>query len=74
MGDITKVLKHEQVTITQCRLTQAQLADTTAMIDEVATVSTANIAEDLVIELVTLGGDPRHIVQERCAFKVLMCS
>ena len=63
MGDITKVLKHDKISINECKLRPTQLAELVSLIDN-GTIS-GKIAKDLIIELVTQGGEPVRIVEER---------
>lgn len=63
MGDVTKVLKHEKITIDECKLSPKCLADMVNMIEN-GTI-TGKIAKDLIIELVMEGGSPVQIVKER---------
>jgi aspartyl-tRNA(Asn)/glutamyl-tRNA(Gln) amidotransferase subunit B len=63
MGDITKVLNREKMTIRDCKLTAGNLAELVTMIDE-GTIS-GKIAKDLIIELVIEGGSPGAIVKDR---------
>eukprot|EP00178_Gracilaria_changii_P018345 TRINITY_DN523_c0_g1_i1.p1 TRINITY_DN523_c0_g1~~TRINITY_DN523_c0_g1_i1.p1 ORF type:complete len:573 (+),score=78.58 TRINITY_DN523_c0_g1_i1:257-1975(+) len=63
MGDITKVLKNEKIDINLCKLTPANLANMTCLIDN--GIISGKIAKDLISELVTRGGVPSEIVEER---------
>lgn len=63
MGDITKVLKNEKVGIKLCKLTPANLAELVGLIDD--GIISGKIAKDLLAELVTKGGSPGQIVEER---------
>lgn len=69
MGDITKVLKYEKIDIGLCKLTPKALAEIIRMIMD--NVISGKIAKELVPELVTRGGDPVQIVEERCVFYIL---
>eukprot|EP00177_Eucheuma_denticulatum_P006242 GFKZ01011384.1.p1 GENE.GFKZ01011384.1~~GFKZ01011384.1.p1 ORF type:complete len:558 (-),score=81.96 GFKZ01011384.1:2661-4334(-) len=63
MGDMTKVLKYEKLDIGMCRLRPEGLAELIGLIEQ--EVISGKIAKDLIAELVTKGGGPAHIVEER---------
>ncbi len=63
MGDITKVLKHDKIHIDDCKLRPVQLAQLVRLIEN-GTIS-GKIAKELIIELVTEGGEPATIIEER---------
>lgn len=63
MGDITKVLKSEKISIKLCKLSPESLAEMIGLID--GGIISGKIAKDLVPELVMKGGSPEQIVEER---------
>lgn len=63
MGDMTKILNKEKMTIRDCKLTPPHLAEMVTLIDK-GTIS-GKIAKDLIVELVMEGGEPAAIVAER---------
>lgn len=63
MGDITKVLKSEKMDIKLCKLSAKSLAKMARLID--SGVISNKIAKDLVPELVTTGGNPAEIIEQR---------
>lgn len=66
MGDITKVLKVEKLDIPMCKLSAVGLAEMIRLID--GGIISGKVAKDLVPELVTKGGSPAEIVEERYVF------
>lgn len=63
MGDISKVLNREKLSIKDCKLTSQNLVELVNLIKD--TTISGKIAKDLIPELVVDGGSPAKIVTKR---------
>lgn len=63
MGDISKVLNREKISIRLSKLSAQHLADMIKMID--GGVISGKVGKDLIPELVLSGGNPSQIVEQR---------
>jgi aspartyl-tRNA(Asn)/glutamyl-tRNA(Gln) amidotransferase subunit B len=63
MGDITKILKMEKLSIAECKLSPSDLAELIKLIDE--GIINGKIAKDILPEVVIKGGSPATLVRER---------
>jgi aspartyl-tRNA(Asn)/glutamyl-tRNA(Gln) amidotransferase subunit B len=75
MGDMTKVLKTEKLSIAECKLMPNDLAEMINLIDD--GIINGKIAKDILPEVVVKGGSPATIVRERyvmgCLVRLLFC-